>query len=285
MNRIAIATDSVACLPEEVAAELAIRIIPVRVTAGDAVYEDTTHDLPPDVIHRLQSEPVIDTTPWPPEHYCRIYMEMAGTADCILHAVAFSRFTSTRELARAGAAMAQERVPGLRVELLDSASTGMGQGFVALAAAREAARGGDFQSVVEIAERVRASARSAFALESLAYLARTGRVGRLYGWASSLLKVTPVVGLYAGTEHPIALVRSTAQAARRLLAFVEQHTPQDARLHAAVMQSERPSEAAGLARLLSLRPNVLECPVVSFTPVMQLVAGPGVLGVAFYPEQ
>jgi len=284
MNRIAVATDSVACLPEQLAAELAIRIIPVRVSANGAVYEDSASDLPPDVVSRLQSEPVIDTTPWPPEHYCRIYMDMAMNADCVLHAVAFSRFTSTGELARAGAAMAQERMPGLRVALLDSASTGMGQGFVALAAAREAARSGDFQAVLAVAERVRASVCSVFALESLAYLARTGRVGRLYGWAGSILKVTPVVGLYAGTEHPIALVRSPAQAARRLLAFVEHHTPQDSRLHTAVMESERPSEAADLARLLSLQPNVVECHTVSFTPVMQLVAGPGILGVAFYPE-
>lgn len=285
MNRIAVVTDSVACLPQDLAAQLAIRIIPVRVTVGNSVYEDSVHDLPHDVVRRLQSEPAIDTTPWPPEHYCRIYMELAGTADCILHAVAFSRFTSTSELARVGAAMAQEKVPGLRVELLDSASTGMGQGFVALAAAREAARSADFEAVVAVARRVRATASSVFALESLAYLARTGRVGRLYGWASSVLKVTPVVGLYGGTEHPIALVRSPAQAAKRLLAFVEQRAPQNAYLHAAVMESERPREAAELAQLLSNRPDVVECHTVSFTPVMQLVAGPGVLGVAFYPEQ
>ncbi|MCK9356473.1 MAG: DegV family protein [Dehalococcoidia bacterium] len=285
MNDIAVATDSVACLPEALATQHAIRVIPVRVTVGDSVYEDSVDDLPPDVVRRLQSEPLIDTTPWPPEHYYRIYLELARTAGCILHVAAFSRFTSTSELARVGAAMAQAKLQGLRVELLDSASTGMGQGFVALAAAREVARGGDFQAVVEVAERVRASARSVFALESLGYLARTGRVGRLYGWASSMLKVTPVVGLYAGAEHPIALVRSPAQAARRLLAFVEQHAPQGARLHVAIMDSGRPGEAAELARVLRNRPHVVECHTVSFTPVMQLVAGPGVLGVAFYPEQ
>lgn len=284
MNGIAVATDSVACLPEALAVQHGIRIIPVRVRVGDSAYEDSVHDLPPDVIRRLQSEPVIDTTPWPPEHYCRIYLELARTADRILHVVAFSRFTSTSELARAGAAMAQERLPGLQVQLLDSASTGMGQGFVALAAAREAERSGDFEAVVTVAERVRASTSSAFALESLGYLARTGRVNRLYGWAGSLLKVMPVVGLYGGAEHPVALVRSPLQAAKRLLAFVQEHTPPNSRLHAAVMESGRPGEAAQLAELLRGRPDMADCHTVTFTPVMQLVAGPGVLGVAFYTQ-
>ncbi len=39
-----------------------------------------------------------------------------------------------------------------------------------------------------------------------------------------------------------------------------------------------------LNKVKSNRPDVVECHTVSFTPVMQLVAGPGVLGVAFYPQ-
>jgi len=284
MARIAVVTDSVACVPHEQAARYSIHVIPVRVRIGDAVYTDSALDLPQETLRRLQGEPAIDTTPWPPEHYCRAYIDLAQRADHVVHVVAFSRFTSTADLARIGAAMARERVPNLSVDVVDSGTTGMAQGFVALAAARRAAAGADPASVVAIAEKARTRVCSVFALQSLVHLARTGRVGRLYSWAGSLLKVTPVVGLYDGREHPIALTRSSAQATRRILTFIDGYAHRGSKLQTAVMHAGRAADAARLADSLSQRPDVGACFIAEFTPVMQLVAGPGVVGVALLDD-
>jgi len=281
MRQVTVVTDSVACLPRSMADESGILVIPVRLAAEGHVYRDVTEDLPPTEIQRLQAVSSIDTTPWPPEHYCRVYREVGGV---ILHVIAFSQFTSTISLARAGAAMAQQADPGLSVEVLDSASTAMAQGFIALAAARAAGRGASLAEVTAEAERVRSRVSSVFALDSLRYLARTGRVPRLTSWAGSLLRVTPVVALSQGKEHPIALTRSRGQAVARLLEQVRAATTAEEQLHVAVMASTIDERAMDLQHLVEERFRPVESLVVQLSPITQIVAGPGLLGLSFYTD-
>ncbi len=282
MNGVAVVTDSVACLPQQVIDEYRIHIIPVRVTAGGKTYQDSVEELPPEVVRQLQETPDIDTTPWPPEHYCRHYIELGRESQDIVHVVAFSQFTSTISLARAGADMAQEAVPGLRIELLDSATTTMAQGFIALAAARAAADGGDIEEVVEAADAVKARVSSIFALDTLRYLARTGRVNKLTAWASSVLNVKPIVGLSQGETRPLGLVRSRSQSAARLVKLLDDGAGDAQPLHVAVMDVDRPQEAEQLSSIIRERFQPAELHQVPFTPAMQVIAGSGLLGVAFY---
>ena len=178
--------------------------------------------------------------------------------------------------------MAQEAVPGLRIELLDSATTTMAQGFIALAAARAAADGRDIEKVVEAADVVKARVSSAFAFDTLRYLARTGRVNRLAAWASSLLNVRPIVALSGGTARPLALVRSRSQSAARLIKLLDDSAGDTQALHVAAMDVDRPQEAEELSSIIRERFRPVEFYQVRFTPVMQAVAGSGLLGVAFY---
>jgi len=282
MIEVAILTDSVACLPPDLAQTHHIGIIPVRVSAAGREYHDNEAALPPSTVRQLQQAPALDTTPWSPEMYRRAYRDAGAAARSVLHVVAFSQFTSTISQARAGAAMAEADLPGLRVVVFDSAATAMSQGFIALGAARAAARGASLSDVIARAEEIRQRVSAVFVLESLHYLARTGRVHRLASWASSLLRVRPVVALEQGHEHPIALPRSRAQAKRLLLDYIDRTIVAGMPLHVAVMVSDDREEAEWLlARLQDLyQPE--ETLFTAFSPVTRSVAGPGVLGVAFY---
>jgi DegV family protein with EDD domain len=285
MRHVTVITDSVACLPRELAAHHGIHVIPVRLTVEGRVYRDIEDELPPERIRLLQQAPAIDTTPWPPEFYCNTYRKAAATTRHIIHVVAFSQFTSTISLARAGAAMAREIVPGLQVDVFDAASTAMSQGFIAVAAARAAAHGEDVSSVLSEATRVRSVVVAAFTLDSMRYLARTGRVPKLTSWASTLLHVMPVVGLAHGRERPIALVRSRAQATRRLFELVQRVSEPGASLHVAIMESGDSAAAHDLLRTIREQFEPAECIVVRASPVTQIVAGPGLLGVACYSDK
>ncbi len=281
---VRIVTDSVACVPANFVAQYDMHIIPVRLAVEGCVYRDMDDELPAGIVRKLQQAPSIDTTPWSPETYCREYLEASRQSSSLLHVVAFSQFTSTISLARAGAAMAQEERPGFTVRVLDSASTAMGQGFIALSAARAAARGKDIADVIVTAETVRAKVESAFTLDSLRYLARTGRVTRLTAWASSLLNVRPLVGLSQGKERPIGLVRSRAKAAARLLELVRSSSSATGALHVAILASPDVPEANGLQQDIEEQLHPVECLVVRPSGVAQIVAGPGLLGIAFYRE-
>ncbi len=284
MKQVAVVTDSVACVPSDLTTRYGIHVIPVRITVGGKVYRDTCDDLPPLLVRSFQETPMIDTTPWPPEHYFRAYEEVSRTAREIVHIVAFSQFTSTISLARAGAVMAQEAVPGLRVVVFDSASTTMAQGFIALEAARTAARGRGIADVVLAAERIRHRVDGVFAFDTLRHLARTGRVNRLASWAGSLLNVMPVVGLSQGRERPLALTRSRLQATRKMLDMVCRGVEPKQPVHVAVVESGRRDEAEELLLTIQERLHPVESMAVRVSPVTQVVAGPGLLGVVFYAD-
>jgi len=282
MNKVAVVTDSVACLPQKVINEYGIHIIPVRITVGGKVYRDTDEDLPLELVHEFQSIPKVDTTPWPPEFYAQAYKELSQKANNIVHIVCFSQFTSTISLAKTGAEMAQEAIPQLKVAVLDSATATMAQGFIALAAARAAARAKDIDGVIEAASTVKSKVNSIFALDTLRYLARTGRINKLAAWASSLLNVKPIVGLSQGKEHPLALARSKSQSIKSLIKLMHESVSSAEPLHVAVMEVERPQEAEELSSRIKEQFQPAEFYLVQFSPVMQVVAGSGLLGVAFY---
>jgi len=282
MNRVAVVTDSVASLPREVVDKYNIHIIPVWLTIEGKVYRDTDEDLPTEVVHEFQRLPQIDTTPWPPEFYFQEYEKLSQKADNIVHVVCFSQFTSTISLAKAGAKMAREAIPHLNVEVFDSATATMAQGFIALAAARAAARGKDINGVVEAADAVKSKVNSIFAFDTLNYLARTGRINKLAAWASSLLKVKPLVGLSHGEAHPLSLVRSRSQAIRNIVKTMRGSIESEKPLHVAIMDVECPHEVEELANMVKEQFQPAELYITQFTPVMQIVAGSDILGVAFY---
>jgi len=281
MNKVAVVADSVAALPQEVVDKYNIHIIPVRLTIEGKVYQDTDKDLPPEIVQRFQKLSQIDTTPWPPEFYFQEYEKLSREADNIVHVVCFSQFTWTISLAKIGAKMAQEAVPGLGVEILDSATATMAQGFVALAAARAAANGKDTNEVVEAANAIKSTVNAIFAFDTLNYLARTGRINKLAAWASSLFKVKPLIGLSQGEAHPLSLVRSRLQAIRNIIKAMQGSIESEKPLHVAIMDVEYPHEAEELANMVKEQFQPAELYVTQFTPVMQIVAGPDILGVAF----
>jgi len=282
MSEVAVATDSVACLPQEVVNKYDIHIIPVRLTIGGKVYRDSYEDLPPDLVHEFQKLPQIDTTPWPPEFYFQEYEKLSHKANNIVHVVCFSQFTSTISLARAGARIAQEAIPHLKVEVFDSATATMAQGFIALAAARAAAKGKNIDEVIEAADAVKSRVNSIFAFDTLSHLARTGRINKLAAWASSLLSVKPIVCLSQGKAHPVALVRSKQKGMEEIVRRMQEYIDDKEPLHIAVMEVERPREARELANMLKERFQPDELYITQFTQVMQVIAGSGILGVAFY---
>ena len=282
MNKVAVATDSVASLPPELVDKYGIHIIPVRLTVEGKVYRDTDEDLPVEAIHRFQRLPQVDTTPWPPEFYFQEYERLSHKANNIVHIVCFSQFTATISLAKAGARMAQEAIPHLKVEVFDSATATMAQGFIALAAARVAASGKSMNEVIQAANIVKSKVDSIFTFGTLSYLARTGRINKLASWASSLLSVKPIISLSHGKACPVGLARSERKGMERIINRLGEHISGGGPLHVAVMEVERPVEARELADIVKERFQPTELYITPFTPVMQIVAGPAVVGIAFY---
>jgi len=256
----------------------------VRIAAGGTTYRDTPEDLPPEQVSLLQESPCIDTTPWPPEHYCERYLACGEDADTLIHVVPSASFTSTMELARAGARMANEHRPALDVVIFDSRNMLMAQGLVALAGARAATNTDDVRAIIERLEEARENVQLVCALSSMRHVARTGRVPRLVGWAGTLLSVRPIVEMANGKEHPLGLVRSRSQESRALVERVKKTVEGEAGVRIAVMDSGRWDDGEELMERLVSEVTPIEAIHAALSPVSKVVAGPGLLGVAILGE-
>jgi len=166
---------------------------------------------------------------------------------------------------------------GERIHLFDSRSACGGMGFSVLAAAAAARAGGDGQEVVARAERARQELKMWFAIDTLEYLRRGGRIGGARAWIGSALKIKPILTLEEEIT-PIERVRTRARSIERLRDYARQR--HESGLDAWVIQHIQDPEAANA--LAEDCREIFGCEPVYISeigPVIGAHVGPGLLGV------
>jgi DegV family protein with EDD domain len=110
---------------------------------------------------------------------------------------------------------------GERILLFDSRSAAGGMGLSVLAAAAAAAGGDDGAAVLARAERARKELKMWFAIDTLEYLRRGGRIGGARAWIGSALKIKPILTLEEEIT-PVERVRTRARSIERLRDYARQ---------------------------------------------------------------
>jgi len=281
---VGIVTDSTACIPPDLAAHYGVDIIPLYLAFGDRQYRDGLSDEAGDFYETLRTAPDPPTTAAPaPGAYAEAIARAGRDRDAVLCITVARQFSAMYDAATQGAALARERSPGLDVRVLDSDAAAMAQGFVTLAAAREAQAGATIEGVLAAAEACLERVQLLVAIDTLTYLARSGRVPRLVVWAASPLRVKPIVEFQRGSYRPVAVARTMAGAEERLLQRLERRA-RDGELHVCVHHTNVPERAEALAERVRARLQPRELLIREFTQVMGVHTGPGLLGFAFYAD-
>jgi DegV family protein with EDD domain len=271
MSRVAIVTDSTADLPEPLRAAAGIVVVPVDVWFdGEAAGGGS--DLSADAFLTRLAEATAPPVVAPPVD---VFRGLANAHAEIVAVCGSSRLSDTVEAATRAAAIASD-VP---VEVVDSRSASMGLGFQALRAADLAAAG---WSGPAIASRLRAETDRypvLFALDTLDYLERGGRVSRAAALIGGLLQLKPLLWLDEGQVAPLERTRTRRRALDGLVAFVRD-MPAIERI--AVLHGSEPAVAADLAARIAAATGVdpREIVLSRLGPLIVTYAGPGALGVA-----
>lgn len=281
MSRIAVVTDSAAALPVELVEKHHIHVVPVLLCWDGQTYRDGVDITPSEVYRRLRQAKSLPTTSAPSVgDFIRVYTRLGQEVEGIVSIHLSSNLSATYQAARVAGEAVEEVVP---VRLVDSGTAAMGQGFAALAAARVAASGADLEEVAREAERVSRRAMVFAMLDTLEYLRRSGRAGRAISLATSVLSIKPILYLDGQGVDVLAKPRTQEKALRVMLEEMEKRVG-GRPVHVAVMHADARVEAEQLRREVAARFNCLELHVTEFTPVMGSVAGPGLVGLAFYSE-
>ena len=191
---------------------------------------------------------------------------LSGTCDAARQAV--------ESLERAGR--------GGRVRVFDSATGAGGIALVTLAAAKAARDGGDLAAVEAAAHSAREQLKIWFAIDTLEYLRRGGRIGAASAWIGSTLKIKPILTVESEMT-PIERVRTSARAFDRMVDYARQR-------HAAgadgwvVQHIQSPDQAS---RLVDAGREIFDSEPVwvsEIGPVLGVHTGPGLLGVGGIPR-
>jgi DegV family protein with EDD domain len=284
MSSVVVVTDSTATLPPELVERHGIRVVPLYVVFnGDRpVPEDEITDYPA-FFEELRSAEKLPTTSQPSVgDFVAAYQPLLAEDREIVSVHISGGLSGTPEAARqAKESLERNGGGGERIEVVDSTTAAGGLGFMALAAAHAAAAGA---SRTEVAERVADARRELkmwFAVDTLEFLRRGGRIGAASAWIGSTLKVKPILTV-ENEMVPVERVRTSGRAFERLVEYARQRHESGADAWSA-QHINAPEQCA---RLVERGTEVFGRPpalVSEIGPVLAAHTGPGLLGIGALP--
>jgi DegV family protein with EDD domain len=281
MGKIAVVTDSVACVPPDLVERYNIHVVPFHVIWDDQVYRDGV-DLNPAEFYRLFGQNKAYPTTSQPSlaDFFRVYAQLSETHEGIVSIHIPAELTGAVTVAETAAREAAS-VP---VVVLDSGLATIAEGFVVLAAAQAAEAGGSLEEVVAAAKSMMARVHFYATLDDLKHLHRGGRIGEAATLLGSRLKINPILNLENGRVRVVSVVRTRHTAVEKMMELMWNEVG-DRPLHASVFHGDALAEAERIAEEVRSRFNCVEFYITEFTPVMGAHTGPGVIGLAFYAEE
>jgi DegV family protein with EDD domain len=279
---VAIVTDSCHYLPRELVAANQIREVSLYVhwpTGTQRESEILDYDA---YYKRLRSEATLPTTSQPSiGDFLQVYEPLVQAGDEIVSVHLAGGMSGT--VRSAEQARAQLGAEAERVHIVDSATACGGEGLVVLAAAAAAREGADGKAVVARALEARNGLMMWFALDTLEYLRRGGRIAGAQAWLGSALRIKPILSVEAEIT-PIERVRTSRRAFERLVDLLR--TCRQAGVDGWMVQHiQAPQQAAELA---SRGVEVMGCDPLAVSeigPVIGTHVGPGLLGTGGLPKK
>jgi DegV family protein with EDD domain len=279
-KKIVILTDSSANIPAEIQSQLNIVVMPLWLVWDGQSLKDGI-DIQPDVFYqRLRDSKTLPTSSQPSLlEFKTLFQTVGKGADAIVAILVSSKISGTIASARAAA----DELPDLDIRIVDTLTCAMGLGLIVMAAARAAEENRPIDEIVALAEQMRESVYTLFAVDTLEYLFKGGRISGGKHLLGTALNIKPILHFHEGQIKPLTQARSKKKALAELLDIVEERLGGNQMVEAVVMDVDAGVEADQVAELIQARfnPNKLERAGVS--PVVGTHVGPGTVGISFYP--
>lgn len=278
---VAIVTDSTSDLPLQTARELGADVVPLSVHFGDRAYLDRTELTPKGFYEQLaKSTHHPSSEPPPPALFLDHFQRHLDTSEVVSIHIS-GELSKTVEHARSAAErIARESAGGHTIEVIDSRQVSLGLGLLVKFAARMAARELPTEEIARRVQDLASRVHLLFAVNTLDYLERGGRIGKMQAFVGSLLRVKPILGLDDGKIVPVDKVRGGRQVQPKLLELALERIDAGAPVAGYIAHANAPQWADRLRQLLSEHLTLTELDVIEIGPVVGTHTGPGTVGMA-----
>ena len=272
---VAIVTDSSSSLPLELAREYGIHVVPINVQFGAETFKDGVELSHDEFYLRLEAGGVAKTSQPSPGDFIDVYSRLAGEVDHIISIHVTAKASGTVQ----SATLAASVIGGTSIDVVDSETTSMALGFIAILAAEAARLGRSAEEVLRVIEAAKKRVYAFAALPTLAYLQRSGKVGVGQALIAAVLSVKPILTMKDGLLQVIDRVRTYPKALARMVELCEQAVGSKP-VRLAIVYGKTREEGLRLAESIRHRFRLKHEPIVTeIGPALASHGGPGILGI------
>ena len=279
MPRVRIVTDSVAYLPPDLVERHGIRVASLTVVEEGRSERELDMDWPA-FYERLDRMHVLPTTSQPAHaEFVEIITAAADAGEQVCGVFLSAGMSGTYASAQTARELVLAERPDAVIEIVDSRFLAMVLGFIVLAAAELAEKGGDAAACAAVARDMMHRGRWLVMPTGLENLRKGGRIGGASALVGSALQILPLLTVPDGTVELLKRVRTRRRLLTEAVAFCADEIGRLGLVECCVQHIELPGEAEGVAdmveQVIGHRPRIY--PV---GPVVGLHVGPGT-GIAY----
>lgn len=276
MRKIALVTDSTADLAEEILKEHDIHVIPLKVRFGNR--ECMAHQIASEEFYRLLSEEkeLPQTSQPTPEQFEQLYRKLLKEYDEIVSIHISSGLSGTLNAAH----LAKEKIRA-KIHIVDSKNISLGMGLMVIDAARHIKEGLEGLQIVDKLTSVRKNIETLFTLNTLEYLQKGGRIGKVQGMLGSFLNIKPVIRVGDdGIYHTYTKARNQRKALQAIVTAIGELTKGRKRIHLSVAHGDAFTAGQYLKESLEKAFDLKAAIFTQVSPVIGVHTGPGTVGAA-----
>ena len=289
MNKVAIMTDTVSYMSEEIANKYNITIIPTYIIINGESHLENQLDLVKfyEKVPKWKEEDNLPTTSSPsPDDFTRAYRKLSKDYESIVYIGYSKHLGMTVQSALLAKKLVKDELAKTKIEVLDSMSWGGAQMMITLEIARAANAGSDRKEVLKIANDMIKKANLIILSDNLYYLAKGGRIHKARPWADSKISNTAILKLDASTEGkhtPMARCRTKGETLDTLFNLVRsQHV--GSRLHVAINHADALAEAEQLKEKALSQFQCEEVFISNIGPLVTIHTGLGTRAFSWWSE-
>lgn len=282
MPPVTVVTDTTQYLPAELLRDRGIELVSLYVNDGDRQERESEMADFNEFYERLRTASSLPTTSQPSiGDFLAVYEPLLDQGHDIVSVHLAGGISGTVESARQAAIEATSARTSRHIEVIDSTSACGGLGLIALAGAAAAAAGGDVESVAARVREAITQTKIWFAVDTLEFLRRGGRIGTAQAWLGGALKIKPILTV-TGEITPIERVRTSTRAFERMVDYLRSRHEDGATAWSvqhiqALDQAERVAERG--REIFGTEPEFIS----EIGPVIGTHVGPGLIGVSGIP--
>jgi len=289
MPEIAIITDTVSYMPEEIAGEYRVKLIPTHIIIDGETHLENQLDLATFYakMPKWKQQKKLPSTSSPsPDDFVKVYRQLAKDHKSMIYIGYSKHLGMTVNSALLAKELVKDELAQTNIEVLDTKSWGGAQMLVTIEVARAVSSGKNLSEVLRIANNMISKVKLVILSDNLYYLAKGGRIHKASPWADSKISNTVLLGLDSSTEGqttPLARCRTKGEALKTLFGLV-QSSGANSKLHVAINHADALIEAEQLKEKAISQFKCAEAFISNIGPLVTIHTGLGTRAFSWWCE-